>query len=130
MNTKLWLFLLALVCPLTTEWFFPPTPRQRTGNDVLEMCQYVEKPMRDQSVDQKAATIACLNYTSGFMAGVLAGSIAASSDSRPIICPSEEVTAQQVSAVVLKYLRDHPEDRHESAVALVYIALAHAFPCK
>jgi hypothetical protein len=105
-------------------------PKRRTGNDLLEMCQYVDKPVSDQPVGEKALTLSCLSYTSGFMDGVLAGSIAASKNGQPLVCPSEEVTPQQVASVILKYLREHPEDGHEDALGLAYVALAHVFPCK
>lgn len=42
------------------------------------------------------------------MDGTLAGSIVASKDGQPLVCPSEEVTPRQVASVILKYLRDHP----------------------
>lgn len=131
MRVKLWsgAFLLAagLLIPQCSS---SPAPRRRTGNDLLEMCRYVDKPVNDQPVGEKALTLSCLNYTSGFMDGLLAGSIVASKHGKPLVCPSEEVTPQQVASVILKYLREHPEDRHEDALGLVYVALAHAFPCK
>jgi hypothetical protein len=40
------------------------------------------------------------------------------------------VTAHQELAVVVKYLRDHPETRHYSAASDIGVALAMAFPCK
>jgi hypothetical protein len=32
--------------------------------------------------------------------------------------------------VIVKYLRDHPEDRFDSADILVGLALTESFPCK
>ncbi len=45
-------------------------------------------------------------------------------------CIPENVTNGQVSDVVIKYLRDHPEERHILAAILVVKAMAEAFPCK
>ncbi|UCD68921.1 MAG: hypothetical protein JSW48_02125 [Betaproteobacteria bacterium] len=44
-------------------------------------------------------------------------------------CPSANVTVGQVAAIVIKWLEDHPEDRHYSADSLVKAALEEAFPC-
>ena len=128
MSIKPWsgAFLLAagLLIPQCSS---SSAPKRRTGNDLLKMCPYVDRPITDQPAGEKALTLSCLNCTSGFLDRVLAGSIAASKNGQPLICPSEEVTPPQVAPVVLKYLRAHPEDRHEDALSLVYVALARAF---
>jgi hypothetical protein len=40
------------------------------------------------------------------------------------------VTAHQELAVVIKYLRDHPDTWHYSGASDIGVALAMAFPCK
>ncbi len=40
------------------------------------------------------------------------------------------VTNGQVRDVVVKYLKDHPEERHFLASILAVKALSKAFPCK
>jgi hypothetical protein len=45
------------------------------------------------------------------------------------VCFPKGVIARQVTDVVTNYLRDHPAERHYSAVAEIYRALARAFPC-
>lgn len=45
-------------------------------------------------------------------------------------CPSKETSSLQVTTVAIKYLRDHPEKRHQAASSLVARALVKAFPCK
>lgn len=130
MSSYLGLCALVLVSGLLIpQYSFSSVQKRRSGNDLLEMCQYVDRSLNDQPVGEKALTLSCLSYTSGFVDGVLAGSIAASKDGKPVLCPSEAVTPQQVASVVLRYLREHPEDRHEDALGLAYIALARAFPC-
>ncbi len=44
------------------------------------------------------------------------------------ICVPEGVTAGQLRAVVLKYMEEHPEDRHYSGTSVVGSALLGAFP--
>jgi hypothetical protein len=46
------------------------------------------------------------------------------------ICLPASVTLGQVSAIVLKYLNQHPEDLHKWASVLSYNALIASFPCK
>ena len=33
------------------------SPKRRSGNDLLQMCQYVDKPLNDQSVGEKSLTL-------------------------------------------------------------------------
>jgi hypothetical protein len=47
-----------------------------------------------------------------------------------IFCAPTNVSAHQELAVVIKYLRDHPDTRHYSAASEIGVALAMAFPCK
>jgi hypothetical protein len=44
--------------------------------------------------------------------------------------PLPAVPRGQVIDVVKRYLEQHPETRHDSAVSLVAQALSEAFPCK
>ena len=43
--------------------------------------------------------------------------------------PKGGVTNGQAARVVLRYLRDHPEQLHEKASFLAVLALRDAFPC-
>jgi len=44
-----------------------------------------------------------------------------------LICPPDGVSVNQIASIVMKYLRENPEDLHFSAVSLVAIALSKAF---
>ena len=44
-------------------------------------------------------------------------------------CRPPGVIVQQTVDIVTKYLRDHPERRQDSAVALIWEAQNAAFPC-
>ena len=44
-------------------------------------------------------------------------------------CAGIPVTNRQAADIVVKFLRDHPADRHLSAVSLARVALMDAFPC-
>ena len=47
-----------------------------------------------------------------------------------LFCAPVNIKANQELAVVVKYLRDHPETWHYSAWTDIGVALALAFPCK
>ncbi|MFL5007489.1 MAG: Rap1a/Tai family immunity protein [Microvirga sp.] len=46
------------------------------------------------------------------------------------VCLPEHATAGQVRDVVCRYVREHPEERHETAAWSVRTALEEAFPCR
>jgi hypothetical protein len=45
------------------------------------------------------------------------------------VCLPSAVKPDQVRDVVIRYLREHPEDRHNPAALAAYSALKDAFPC-
>ena len=45
------------------------------------------------------------------------------------VCAQPGVQANQLKEIVLKYLKNHPENRHHPAAELVVNALKGAFPC-
>ena len=46
------------------------------------------------------------------------------------LCPSGNITVRQVTAVVSKYLNEHPAEWSKPANQLVARALREAFPCR
>jgi hypothetical protein len=70
----------------------------------------------------------CLGYITG--ASDVDGMDGATFPERRHSCVREEVTNGQLKDVVVKYLKDHPEERHLLAAILVVKAQAKAFPCK
>ena len=44
-------------------------------------------------------------------------------------CVPSEASNQQLRDIAVKYLAAHPENRHESARFLIWLALVEAFPC-
>jgi len=45
-------------------------------------------------------------------------------------CIPEAATTGQLKDIAVRYLRDHPDERHYGAASLVAAAFAQAFPCK
>ena len=82
-----------------------------TGNDLWEPCQ--------QATGNGSL---CLAYVAG---------IAEALELEGKICLSHRnVTYDQVTDIVVKYLRDHPEERHYDAARLFGSVLKNTFPCK
>jgi hypothetical protein len=89
-----------------------------TGNTLLEACE-------SKDAFQHAL---CLGYIQG--ATDIDAMDGATFPERRRSCVTENVTNGQIEDVVVKYLRDHPEERHLLAAILVVRAVAKAFPCK
>lgn len=88
-----------------------------TGNDLLDSCE---------SKDFKEAF--CLGYITGVTD--LDGMDGSVFPERRRSCVAENVSNGQVKDIVVKYLKDHPEERHLLAAILIVKAMAQAFPCK
>jgi len=89
-----------------------------TGNKLLEACE--SKGEFDQE------------FCHGYITGVsdMEGINTAAHPEQRRSCIPEDVTNGQIKDVVLKYLRDHPEDRHLLAAILIVEAVSKAFSCK
>ena len=83
-----------------------------TGNKLYEICTSTSSEL-------------CLGYVMG-----ASDALNLSTSKQNIFCLPTSVTAHQELAVVIKYLRDHPDPWHYSAASDVGVALAMAFPCK
>jgi len=81
-----------------------------TGNKLYEECNSTDYSL-------------CLGYVMGV-------SDALNATKPNFFCAPLSVKATQELAVVVKYLRDHPETWHYSAWTDIGVALALAFPCK
>jgi len=93
---------MAISSPVNAEGF--------TGNNLIEMCEV--NP----------------NYCSGCAIGLNDGLIIEGSVSGRI-CLSEVTNSQQLADVILKYPKNHPENRHELTGILMYHAMKESFPC-
>jgi hypothetical protein len=86
-----------------------------TGSELYDHCQ-------------RASSLVCVSYVMG-----IADTIASQANLGAIprqFCMDENVTGRQVTDVVVRYLTDHPDSRHNSAASIVVPALREAFPCR
>ena|SRR5262245_59569036 len=91
-------------------------PQAQDGTKLLEVCTSPEVVLKANCAGYLAGVQNTLSHLAA--AGLLPNSP----------CISEAVTATQLAAVVVKYITEHPKDRHYNAASLVDVALHEAWP--
>lgn len=87
-----------------------------TGNQLLAACS-------GSAGDQ----VQCYAYMDGLLQGLLFMSVR--DKSQMPFCVPDGVTKGQAAEVVVKYLRENPEQRHIAASVMATVAMRRAFPC-
>jgi len=108
----------------------PPAQKKRhaeaplvwSGNQLFDLCQHYRTEKLTGSLGA-----GCFMYISGATQTLLLTDDADTMMMSP--CPRKEVTPDQITDVVLKWLGDHPEKRDLPAPYIVMKALNDAFPC-
>jgi hypothetical protein len=104
----------ALAFALPFMWALALSPRGALaldGNELLQRCASIP--------DGKL-------FCTGFVDGIhrlLRGS------QFHLVCSPDDVTTGQVRDIAVRYLLDHPADRHHNAEEVVTFAMIEAFPC-
>lgn len=89
-----------------------------TGNDMKDKCGNDVNP-----------------YSSGFCSGFIVGATGMDSlrqlmNDNPLICEPDRVTNGQKRSIVIKYMKEHPEELHRPFLAITVNSLMEAFPCE
>lgn len=105
-----------------------------TGNELLAICE--------QSENDLAQSGFCMGYVLGAVEGIKWGvsvplmmggksteSVEETGNVLLGFCLSPDATLGQFRDIVMKFLRDNPASRHDSARFLVQMAMRDAFPC-
>ncbi|TFL13689.1 hypothetical protein CSC67_10540 [Pusillimonas caeni] len=90
-----------------------------SGNHVYQLCEPKASAVRKNS---------CSWYVKGIIEGVQVHA-QPSQLGYSLLCMPDDLPGAQLTGVFGKYLEDHPEQRHEPALALVVRAMTAAFPC-
>ena len=115
MSRLTWPFVL--LCSMASAgWVSAEIGPSATGAKALDTCTGAES----------AAQLSCLSYLVGFVHGLTVQSYLSD---RKLTCIPDGVTPEQLRRVVVKWLEEHPENLHESAMGEVALALKNAFPC-
>ena len=106
-----------------------------SGNDFLSECSALDKEASLTS-SEMFKNVQCISYTRGLIDGSIHENARINFESKiklPLppfpFCLPDDAKDLQVGRVVLKYIRDNPENAHVATSALVFAALRKAFPC-
>jgi hypothetical protein len=97
------------------------------GNTLLATCGAAQQAL---DAPESAATLGA-----GFCFGLVHGLVGMNQiyefklKNAAFFCVPAGITNEQSVRIVLKYLRDHPEELHERSTVLAFRALQAAFPC-
>ncbi len=102
-----------------------------SGADLLARCGAYEKSLQNQKLSAEEALDAmwCMGYISGLLDGF------GVSDFRIgeaiAVCPPEAaISRHKALAIILRWLRDNPQEHANSGRRSAILALARAYPCK
>lgn len=104
---------------------------QVEGSEILRGCGATVKQADGVRVTDREAieSIWCTGYISGITDGLrIAPELLGQ---RPFFCmPQKGVSNDQIIRVIVKYLRENPEQLHQSGRSSALVALTKAFPCR
>ena|ERR1700730_2100728 len=99
-----------------------------SGTELLNLCRSTEKDSRTTKATdtEDFHSMRCMEYIHGVVSGYQVAEVEFNKQS---LCVPSGATTEQGVQVVLKYLRDHPEDLHHGPAVLVMLAMKGAFGC-
>jgi len=99
------------------------------GNKLLSDCGQLIMLLDGQSVDQSGSE--GIAFCLGLLQGLLHMNQLYEHHLKgaALFCSPTGTTTGQAARIVVKYLRDHPEELHKRNSVLAFIALRNAFPC-
>ena len=106
--------LLTVATPAKAEVF----ESTQTGNGLLGLCR---------SSDNSREMLACYSYLKGTLDGWLTSENTFRNG--PSFCIPEGVTLIQLRDILVRWLDENPERRHEEGSALIVNAIVRSFPC-
>jgi|HubBroStandDraft_2_1064218.scaffolds.fasta_scaffold48379_5 hypothetical protein len=121
-------FMVVAVLSLQIPHVVPPNTQDSisffTGNDLLRHCEHSDA----------SSSARCMGYIVGAvdMIGGLQSSSDRSGDEMwrfRSVCFPKQMDVNQVTDVVVKFLKENPEKRHQPASMLITIALIKAWGC-
>jgi hypothetical protein len=99
-----------------------------TGNDLLQHCNNQVKELNNNGYATDYYNAGSELNSAGICLGFVAG-IGDVFTAFKGICPDDDVSYNQISRIVYKYLNSHPEKLNLPAATLVFLAINEAFPC-
>ena len=125
MKAKRMLFALCLVVLLSTS------ASAKDGYELLQRCEDALIDDKQGLFSMDSSRVFLAGYCLGVMQGITRSNVIYQKLKQSLFClPNERITNGQAARVVVKYLREHPEELHEDDTILAVIAFMEAFPCK
>ena len=124
---NLWLIALLLCCGSVASARTEEYPDD-SGNAFLRLCSIVEQ---EKTALITGHELECVFYIKGFVSGVemeYAATMEKSAAPMPFCRPENTENAQLVR-IVLKYVRENPQDAHQLTMYVAMRAFQKAFPC-
>lgn len=99
-----------------------------SGNDIMSNCAGYDPAAETftPTDDQQAYKF---GRCSGYIDAFVDASVILPTPPEWCIQPTGDIPYKQIRGVVLKWLKDHPEQLHEPAITLFYKAAHEAWPC-
>jgi hypothetical protein len=116
------LVLLATSLIVSVAQTQPNTPEIRRDSGLLAICTNAEPGERS------VAAALCTGYLQGVVEGVNFATLG--DHNKLLICRPGDVTGEQMRNVVVKYLKNHPNEGHQLSVIHATEAFVQAWPCK
>ena len=95
------------------------------GMQLKEICDWKNNPRR---ISKLPCLLFIQGVVYGFQMGAMTGTDGDLNAEKKTICFPKDTNVRQWTAIVKKYLEDHPEELHNEGVNLVILSLATAFP--
>jgi hypothetical protein len=113
----------------------PYAKRQRTVLAAIVFFCFLAGPTQAQLVSGNKLFEYCQDHTSIERLSVCDGYILGAADASSLaaskrVCIPSGASAIQIRDAVIKWLADHPGQRHGSAALLILLSLIEVFPCK
>ncbi len=110
-----WIVAAALVLALAGE----ARATAINGNELFESCKDTLGP----------GQFRCLEYTRGVVDMMVIVRVTGVDFPVPVPCFPENANITQLRDIVVRWLEEHPETRHEPALGEMWAAFLAAFPC-
>jgi len=106
--------------------------QEPSGDKLLQACGAVVKEQDGLTVSPTESVLSlwCMGYLGGFLDS-LSMTAPLITPGRKIVCPPKEgIRSPHAARILVKYLRENPEELHKSGRVSLLIALVKVFPCR
>jgi hypothetical protein len=124
--------LFAVSCSLASAQQ-PQEYPSTSGNAFVRICSVIDKDSEQRDGSDRMHLAACLAYVEGVLDGtsqeIAYVHVMTEKEPPKPFCLPDDVEMGQIVKIVLKYVRNHPEEAHERTGFLIAVALEDTFPC-